>query len=74
MHGQRHPWHVEEVPNDRRLRGVNPLVENGVTILAPALPLALIHRSAWKRNYRKSVCDILYSPALVREKRASNVP
>jgi hypothetical protein len=53
VRGGRHAWHVEEVPNGRRLRAVNLLVGTGVTILAPDPPLAHIHRSAWKRNSPK---------------------
>ena len=32
-------------------------------LYAPALPFALIHRSAWKENSQKLVCRLLHSPA-----------
>jgi hypothetical protein len=49
-----HAWHVEEVPNGRRLRAVTPSVGAGAAILAPALPLALMHERPRRRILRSS--------------------
>jgi hypothetical protein len=44
--------------------GTSRLVVRGRGIAAPALPYALIHRSAWNRYSQKLVYRILHSPGL----------